>query len=352
MKELAHPGFYTQTMNKIGEVWPLDYHKLAADGKEWAKRHNIPPAAKDDSRVALLIIDNQVTFCMPPPWGQLPVEGALESVKRTCSFIYRNMANITSITATLDTHTSKQIFHTAFWVNENGDNPPPGTPISVDDVKKGTWRVNPAICNALNVSYSLLTAHARHYVETLANKGKYSLFVWPFHAMLGGVGHILVPAIEEALRFHGFVRNSKIGFETKGGNPLTENYSVLGPEVTDTVPKAGQPPVTIDQKNVKFIQTLLNFDRIVISGQAKSHCVAWTIQDLLDEIMGQHNSAELVKKVYLLEDCTDPVVIRDDKGNAVVNFTDDANKAFQRFKDAGMHVVRSTDKMADWPNMI
>ena len=349
MNELPIPGFFTQT--KVDEVWPLDYHKLDEAGKLFAKAHNVPAAAKDDPKVALLIIDNQVTFCMPPPWGQLTVEGALDSVRRLCSFIYRNMANLTSITATLDTHTTKQIFHTTFWVNENGENPPPGIPISVDDVKNGVWRVNPAVASPLGVPYNVLKSHAHHYVEQLEAKGKYSLFVWPFHAMLGGVGHILVPAVEEAMRFHGFVRNSKISFETKGGNPLTENYSVLGPEVTDTVTKKGAPPVTIDQKNVKFIRTLLNFDRIIIAGQAKSHCVAWTIQDLLDEIMGQQNSADLVKKVYLLEDCTDPVIVRDDRGGVIVDFTDDANKAFDKFKNAGMHVVKSTTKMEDWPGM-
>lgn len=349
MKELPIPGFYTQI--KIDEVWPLDYHQLATDARNWAQKYAVPPTAKDTPRVALLIIDNQVTFCMPPPWGQLPVEGALDSVDRLCRFIYTNMGRISAATATLDTHTTKQIFHNIFWINEKGENPVPGTVISLDDLKKGEWRVNPALSAPLGVPYAFLMAHVRHYVEQLEAKGKYNLFIWPYHAMLGGAGHILVPAVEQALRFYGFVRNSKVSFETKGGNPLTENYSVLGPEVTDTIVRKGGGVTTIDQKNVAFIQTLLNFDRIIIAGQAKSHCVAWTIQDLLDEILGRQNSAGLVKKVYLLEDCTDPVIVRDDGGNVLVDFTDEANKAFQRFKDAGMHVVQSTTKMEDWPDM-
>ncbi|MEW5961855.1 MAG: isochorismatase, partial [Chloroflexota bacterium] len=53
-----------------------------------------------------------------------------------------------------------------------------------------------------------------------------------------------------------------------------------------------------------------------------------------------------VKKVYLLEDCTSPVVIP-----GVVDYTDQAEAAFARFAQAGMHVVRSTDPIASWPGL-
>jgi len=82
----------------------------------------------------------------------------------------------------------------------------------------------------------------------------------------------------------------------------------------------------------------------VIGGQAKSHCVAWTIDDLLTEIMAY--DAALAKKVYLLEDCTSPVVVP-----GIIDFTDQADAAFQRFADAGMHVVRSTDPIQGWPDI-
>jgi hypothetical protein len=35
----------------------------------------------------------------------------------------------------------------------------------------------------------------------------------------------------------------------------------------------------------------------------------------------------------------------------VVDYTDDADAAFQRFVDAGMHVVRSTDPIETWPDL-
>ena len=83
---------------------------------------------------------------------------------------------------------------------------------------------------------------------------------------------------------------------------------------------------------------------MILAGQAKSHCVAWTIADLLTEVRAR--DPKLVEKVYLLEDCTSPVVVP-----GLVDFTDEANAAFQRFADAGMHVVRSTDPIHTWPGV-
>ena len=49
--------------------------------------------------------------------------------------------------------------------------------------------------------------------------------------MLGGIGHALVASVEEAVFFHSIVRKSQTQFELKGENPLTENYSILRPEI-------------------------------------------------------------------------------------------------------------------------
>ena len=35
----------------------------------------------------------------------------------------------------------------------------------------------------------------------------------------------------------------------------------------------------------------------------------------------------------------------------MIDYTDDADAAFRRFADAGMHLVRSTMPMRDWPGM-
>jgi nicotinamidase-related amidase len=326
-----------------GDIWQVKYQERAIEAESWARQHNIAPAAKDSFRVCLMAIDCQNTFCTPS--GELFVggrsgSGAVEDNVRLCEFIYKNLDVITEISPTMDTHQSMQIFHSVFWINDNGENPEPMTMISLEDVENGTWKVNPAVANSVvSGNYVALQNYALHYVKTLSQQGKYLLCIWPYHAMLGGVGHALASCVDEACFFHCMARHSQTNHEIKGGNPLTENYSVLRPEVLED--SKGRP---IAQKNVRFIERLLKFDAVIIAGQAKSHCVAWTIDDLLSEITAKDPS--LAKKVYLMEDCTSPVVVP-----GIIDFTDQADAAFQRFSDAGMNVVKSTDPLDSWPGV-
>lgn len=326
---------------RVGEIWRVPYQQRAAEAERWAKEQGIPPAEADRVRVGLLLIDVQNTFCIPG--FELFVAGsgglgAVEDNRRLCQFIYRNLACITQIVATLDTHTAMQIFHPVFWVDAQGAHPEPATAISAADIRCGRWRVNPAVAASLTQGdLTRLQVYALHYAEQLEQGGKYPLIVWPYHSMLGGIGHALVPAVEEAIFFHGMARCSQPSLQLKGANPLTENYSVLSPEVL-TGPE-GDP---IDEKNELLIHHLLQFDALIVAGQAKSHCVAWTVSDLLQEI--QATDPSLAKKVYLLEDCTSPVVIP-----GVVDFSEQAEAAFARFAEAGMHRVRSTDPIWEWP---
>lgn len=337
-KELPIPAFFDAS--KVGEVWRVPYQERATAAKNWAKQHSIAPALADQKRICLLIIDPQNTFCIPEFElfvGGSSGKGAVEDNIRLCEFIYRNLGVISTIAPTMDTHTAMQIFHAIFWVNSAGEHPTAATTITLDDVKAGVWQVNPAVAyNVTNNDYEKLQQHAFHYVQKLSDNGKYPLTVWPYHSMLGGIGHALVPAVEEAIFFHNITRCSQTIFELKGNNPLTENYSVLRAEVLEDM--NGQP---IAQKNVSLIKQLLEFDAVIVAGQAKSHCVAWTVDDLLTEIMIQN--AQLTNKIYLLEDCTSPVVIP-----GVIDFTEQADTAFQKFADAGMHIVKSTDAIANW----
>lgn len=326
--------------DKVGEVWKVAYQDRAKEALEWAKQHNIQPAADDTLKICLVAVDVQNTFCIPD--FELFVGGrtgtaAVNDNQRLCEFIYRNLYHITQIAPTMDTHQAMQIFHSIFLVNENGEHPEPFTLISEEDIGKGVWRINPDICQSLEVDETYGNRHLLHYAKALKEGDKYDLTVWPYHAMLGGIGHALVSAVEEALFFHSVARRSQPNFQIKGNNPFTEHYSVLGPEVmTDADRK------NIAERNTGFIRKLLAFDAVIIAGQAKSHCVAWTIDDLLEDL--KTKDIQLAKKVYLLEDCTSPVVVP-----GVFDYTDLADEAFKRFSDAGMHVVRSTDPVVSWP---
>lgn len=341
-RELPIPPHFDP--KKVGEVWRVPYRERGKQAEAWARRHGIRPASEDDLRIALVAVDCQNTFCIPG--FELFVagrsgRGAVEDNVRLCEFIYRNLGVITQIAPTMDTHMTIQIFHPIFWLDEKGRHPTGGeTIITVEDVEKGVWRVNPEVArDVAGGDLSYLERYALHYVRSLTEGGKYPLLVWPYHAMLGGIGHALVSAVEEALFFHSIARHSQARVEIKGDNPLTEHYSALGPEV-----RKGPDGKLIGQENKEFIDRLMDFDMVVIAGQAKSHCVAWTVHDLLSDLKGRDQ--RLVERVYLMEDCTSPVVVP-----GVVDFTERADEAFRRFEEEGMHVVRSTEPLSDWPGV-
>ena len=216
--------------DKVSEIYRVAYEERAKDAKLWRDEHGVAPSASDEHRVGLLLVDVQNTFCIPE--FELFVAGrsgmeAVEDNTRLCRFIYANLSSITRIHATLDTHTAMQIFHSVFLVDDAGNHPEPMTAVSLEDVESGRWKVNPRVSVELGVDQAYLI----HYCRSLSRYGLYALMVWPYHAMLGGVGHALVSAVEEALFFHNMVRSSQTSFEVKGVHPLTENYSVLRPEV-------------------------------------------------------------------------------------------------------------------------
>lgn len=327
---------------RVGEVWRVPYEQRAREAEEWARQHDIRPTAGDTFRICLIAVDVQNTFCIPEfelYVGGRSGTGAIDDNRRLCEFIYRNLGAITQIFPTMDTHQATQIFHSIFLVNDKGEHPAPLTLISVEDVEQGRWKFNPAVADSLQIDAEYGQRHLLHYTKELKARGKYDLTIWPYHAMLGGIGHALVPAVEEAIFFHSMARLSQPAFQVKGSHPLTEHYSVLGPEVL-TDPDGKQ----IAEKNAPFIEKLMTFDAVVIAGQAKSHCVAWTIDDLLEDIRRQ--DARLAQKVYLLEDCTSPVV-----APGIVDYTEEADAAFERFAEAGMRVVRSTDPIESWPSI-
>jgi nicotinamidase-related amidase len=322
----------------VGHVWRVPYEERARQAYEWAERRAIAPASEDARRVGLLLIDCQNTFCIPGFElfvGGRSGQGAVEDNRRLCEFLYRHLDAISEVIVTLDTHRAMQIFHAEFLRDSQGRPPAPFTAISSADVEEGKWRVNPeAPIEAPGAAD--LDRHLAHYCRDLERRGKYAHIVWPYHAMLGGIGHALVSAVEEACFFHSLARRSPTRIEIKGDNPLTENYSALAPEVERGA--SGEP---IGMKNRELIDALLGFDRLIVAGQAKSHCVAWTIADLLAEI--EARDASLASRIYLLEDCTSPVV------TPTIDFSPQADAAFERFAAAGMHLVRSTTPMREWP---
>jgi nicotinamidase-related amidase len=337
VNELPIPSHFDP--DTVGSVWRVQYEQRAEAAREWAEAYALGPAAEDSLQVCLLAVDVQNTFCIPGfelfVAGRSGI-GAVDDNRRLCEFVYRNLGTITQIVPSLDTHHAMQVFHAIWLIDDAGNHPAPYTLVSAADIERGRWRMNPAVAPALGLDAESAQRHLAHYTRRLAGGGKYELTIWPYHAMLGSIGHALVSAVEEAFFFHSIARHSQPDFQVKGDNPLTEHYSMLGPEVTD-----GPNGERLTTRNDALVQRLLAFDVVIVAGQAKSHCVAWTIDDLLTD---EEARDRLAPRTYLLEDCSSPVVVP-----GVIDYTDEANAAYERYARAGMHVVRSSDPIAGWP---
>ena len=232
----------------------------------------------------LLIIDPQVDFCTPT--GALYVKGAEKDISRIAAFIKKNGNALADIHVTLDSHQLVHIAHPIFWVDANGGHPNPFTVITEADVegKNPKWKTtSPA-----------LRQRGIDYVKNLAAGGRYALVIWPPHCLIGTPGHNIMPELSDALR--GWQEKLRlVRYVTKGSNPLTEHYSAVKADVVDPL-DAGT------QINTTLIETLQEADRILIAGEALSHCVANTVRDIAAEF-----GDDQIKKLVLLEDAASPV---------------------------------------------
>jgi nicotinamidase-related amidase len=332
----------------VDDVRWLDYQQIQKDALEWRKQHNLKARATDRVRIGALGIDIQDTFCNPNAVKELFVAGhsgraAVDDSIRFVEFIYRYLGILTDIDCTMDTHRWYAVFHPSFLVDEQGNHPSAFASITHKEVADGKWRPSPFMASALGITLMQAQKHLLHYTQELEKAGRYALTVWPYHAQLGDKGHNLVAGLSEATKFHAHARGAQNGLEVKGLNPLVENYSVLGPEVKQLYD--GTPVA----RNANFVKKLMDYDVLVIAGQAKSHCVAWTIDDLLGDILAK--DPQLARKVYILEDCTTAIVAKLADGTVIYDYGPDADAAFDKFRNAGMHVVKSTDPIQDWPDI-
>lgn len=322
-----------------------DAAKLLPLASQWAAEHGISPSGADRQRTHLLVVDAQRDFCLPE--GRLFVggrsgTGALADTERLVRFVYRNLQRLTEITCTLDTHLPFQIFFPAFWIDGDGQHPPDNTVLTAEQIRSGAVRPNPAVAWWLcNGNQAWLERQVEDYCERLERAGRYQLYLWPPHCLLGSSGHALVGAVQEARLFHAFCRGAKNFIEVKGGNILTENYSAIAPEVLER--HDGKP---LAARNEAMLDSLLTADRIIVAGQAASHCVRATVEDLLRAMQERGLDAG---RLYVLQDCMSAVAVPDGDGGFVADFTEESEAALESFRGAGAHLVRSTLPMASWP---
>ena len=309
---------------RVASLWVERTGLLAEEAARWAKEHDIRPAQTDEHRVALFAIDCQVSFCHPD--AALYVPGAVEDTVRALKWFYTHMGRITEWVVSLDTHELHQIFHPAFWRSEHGSAPSPFTTITAQDVRTGKWVPRGEYDACLD------------YLDQLESTERYVLTIWPYHGLLGAINNALMPSVSEAIYFHSFARDTAPRFIVKGRQPLTEMYSVLAPEVTEV---GGQNVGGFDEELLKH---LLGFDEIYVFGQASSHCVLATLEDVHKTLATTYPSQ--LSKFIILEDAMSPVPAPPlDPLPDSLNFPFQAQIRMDKLVEAGMRKVRTSDLM-------
>lgn len=275
-----------------------DILKLAND-------EGLTPSKQNKERVLLLCIDMQQDFMDN---GALGVPGAHKDVERLTQFIYNNMDKISNIAASIDTHVPHQIFHPCWWIDENGNNPAPYTMITLADLDAGKWK--PIISPRAS----------REYVEHLEKDGKKTLCIWTYHCIQGTTGCALENQFANMVYFHSVAKKVIPQRIVKGQDPLSEMYGIIKPEYD-----------TKGYVNIDFLNKLETFDKIVVSGEAKSHCVLESIKQILEYY---ETRPEITQKIYILEDCM----------SSIPGFEDATDKTFEDFKKKyKVNIVKSTD---------
>ncbi|WP_431100064.1 cysteine hydrolase [Roseateles noduli] len=250
----------------------------------------------------LLIVDPQNDFC-DIPGATLPVTGADADMKRLAALVDQAGGAIADIVVTLDSHPVYAIERPAFWQQPGADGadgtdgadgaagaPQPVAPftqIKAEDVRAGCFAPrDPALRDQVLA-----------YLDALeASPKKYILMVWPTHCVVGTWGHNVHGELAAALGRWEAARLRTVEKVLKGQNPLTEQYSAVRAEV----PIASDPRT---QTNRALVDRIVDFPGLTfIAGEASSHCVAATAEDLFAEM-----SAERLARIVLIEDAMSPV---------------------------------------------
>ncbi len=249
-------------------------------------------------KLHLLIIDPQIDFCDPN--GALFVPGAAGDMERLSEMIRRIEKNTWDIHCTLDTHHFFDISHPVFWVDSAGKHPDPFTVITMEDVKKGAWRTT-------IIGYQ---KYAFDYVSRLEANNRYPLCIWPPHCLIGTTGHNVVPVLSDALLAWEKSQIAMVDYVTKGSNYKTEHYSAVQADVPD-------PSDPSTMMNSKLIRTLEEADIIAVAGEALSHCLKFTVEDIAGSFDEKH-----IEKMVLLEDCCSSVAGFEQQGrDFITNMT-------------------------------
>jgi nicotinamidase/pyrazinamidase len=248
----------------------------------------------------------QYDFCSPG--GSLYIMGAEQDINRAGNFISTFSNFLDHIILTMDNHNVIDISHQVFWKDDKGNSPRVFTVITKTDVLSGKWIPQ------------FEKEKAVEYVEKLEIQGEFPHVIWPEHCIIGSHGAAIMDEVMEPVKV--WARKGNFyDVVVKGTNPLTEHFGAL----MANIPIEGSPET---QLNIALVNKFRQFDRILIMGEARSHCVAMTIKQML-------NIDGIAPKLIILKDCM----------SDVIGFQNLATPVFEKAMNQGAQFILSTDKL-------
>lgn len=248
----------------------------------------------------LLVVDPQNDFCDlpvgvaggPSQVPALPIAGGHEDMLRLSRFLDRMAVKsgrcaIDEITVTLDSHPVVAIERPAFWRQGDGQDVVPFTEITLAAFMEGRFVPRQAD----------LASQVENYLRRLELGGKYRLMVWPTHCVTGTWGHNIHAALAMALDAWERQSLTQVAKVLKGMNPMTEQYSAIRAEV----PIREDESTHVNRALVR--RTLRPGQRLIIAGEAASHCVRATMLDLYELCQ----NGDVLKNMVLVSDAMSPV---------------------------------------------
>lgn len=235
-------------------------------------------------RIHLLVIDPQQDFCNPN--GSLFVKGADEDMKRLARMVERLKGKLADIHVTQDSHRKVDISHPMWFKDPKGNHPAPFTTIAPTDLADGRW----------TTAQPGAFRRTLDYLRALDAGKRYPHVIWPEHCLIGDEGHNVVPELAAAIHGWEHDRYAMADIVTKGSNPWTEHFSAVQAEVPD-------PSDPSTQVNTGLIKTLEEADVVLLAGEARSHCLANTVRDIVKNF----SDPKLIEKLVLLTDATSDV---------------------------------------------
>jgi nicotinamidase-related amidase len=314
----------------------------------------------------------------------LPVPNASTDMKKLVNFLTNNPYFFDEIHVSLDSHTATHIGHRGFWEENKEDEKDLIRPLQTFYVVEGDSNFSIYVADAFGKKFdpevSIKTKQpelqqwAYFYILEMQkiraqNEKKPLPCLWAEHCITGRLGWEVYDPLAKALN------GKKVYYHEKGTNDLVEMYSIFSSEVKyqdvfnklddktkeyvlknhgqnnedekvldnmviNTVNKTPNKTTDFNQELANRLYGINKNNKIYVCGEAKSHCVKTSIEDLLNNIA---QNITLVKDGKLGKKDGLEIIAITDMMSAIPGFEPATEVAFAEMAEKGVQMVVSTD---------